>query len=998
MVGKKILHYNILEKLGEGGKGIVYKAEDIKLKRDVAVKFPSRQIGAGDEERKRFKIEAQAAAALNHPNIATVYSVEEFDGDTFIVMEYIKGKELKKLITESGELSIEVVVNYTIQIAEGLKAAHEEDVIHRDIKSANIMVAETGQVKIMDFGLAKVRDGAQVTKEGTTLGTAAYMSPEQVRGAETDHRSDIWSFGVVLYEMLTGSLPFGGVYEQAVTYAIVNEEPLPVADLREGVPVHLQQIVEKSLRKNVAERYQNLDEILINFKSDTAGEYSVIPQVKRIDTYPGAGKTPGSTSKKPYPLYSGLFAILLLAAIAGFFIQKSTFDDDIKSTSSRSSIAVMYFENRSSEENLDKILVDLLTTNLARRDDLDVVSSQRLFDILKNLGKLDIETIDKTVATEVANKANVKTMLLGSIIQVGSKMRITSQLTNVKTGEIITSEQVEGEKIEDIFSMVDELTEKIGSKLVVSYKEPAEQPLRIVDVTTPHYQAYRFYQRGLEYQWRFDFANATKNFERAIGIDSTFAMAHLRLARQRYQFRHLNHYSDMEPARKRMALADKYSKNASPRGRLYIAAIKASFDREGDKSIALFSDLVKRYPDEKYGWLQLGIYHFFFGSVEQSTKAFKKTLALDPAFANAQNMLAYSLSSGGRHMEAIAAAKKYIDLQPDVLNTYDTAWDIYMRADELDNAMAICEMALKINSNWRRFHRYAGYVHLIRGDGKSANAELRLATDKNPDNDARILRNVAYFELYEGRYNEALKTMQKAIQTARTAKDSSQVRESMIHKGKMLIVMKRFNEAQQALDAARDFSKDLYPAKITPVDIIADYWKGIIYLRKSDDLNAYGQVDKILQMVDKNKLDRLFRDYAHLLQAEILLTNGHIQSALESIDGITAYSRWSSLYPQIKAKALSLSGKTETAVNVLRKAKDDVLGRHTGRGGGDAFDYFYLRSQANYLLGRFYESDGNIANAIEYYTKSVEQWKNADERHEELVDAKARLAKLNENG
>jgi serine/threonine protein kinase len=211
MLGQTISHYKILEKLGEGGMGVVYKAHDTKLNRDVAIKFLPHQIVASEQQRERFVIEAQAAAALNHPNIATVYAIEEADDETFIVMEYIEGQELKGK-TAKGPLAIDEAVTIATQIAEGLQAAHKKDIVHRDIKSSNIMLTEGGQVKIMDFGLAKVRGGSQVTKEGTTVGTAAYMSPEQARGDEVDHRTDIWSFGVVLYEMITGKLPFKGDY------------------------------------------------------------------------------------------------------------------------------------------------------------------------------------------------------------------------------------------------------------------------------------------------------------------------------------------------------------------------------------------------------------------------------------------------------------------------------------------------------------------------------------------------------------------------------------------------------------------------------------------------------------------------------------------------------------------------------------------------------------------------------------------------------------------
>jgi len=267
MVGQTISHYKILEKLGEGGMGVVYKAEDTNLKREVAIKFLPRHIAANEADRERFKIEAQAAAALNHPNIATIYAIEEIDDEMFIVMEYIDGQELKQRI-DAGPLKVDEVLNIAMQIVDGLQAAHNKGVFHRDIKSANIMLTENDRVKIMDFGLAKIKGQMKLTKTGTTVGTVAYMSPEQTRGQEVDHRTDIWSFGVVLYEMLTGQLPFKGEYEQAIVYSILNEEPEPVTGFGTSVTMRLERIVNKALVKNPAERYQTADEILVDLRSE----------------------------------------------------------------------------------------------------------------------------------------------------------------------------------------------------------------------------------------------------------------------------------------------------------------------------------------------------------------------------------------------------------------------------------------------------------------------------------------------------------------------------------------------------------------------------------------------------------------------------------------------------------------------------------------------------------------------------------------------------------
>ncbi len=273
MIGKNILHYKILEKLGQGGMGIVYLAEDTKLERKVAIKFLPHRISANSEEKERFKIEAKAAAALNHPNIATIYSIEETDDEMFIVMELIEGKELKDVIVRKHAgveyiqpLQMEDIIKYAIQIAEGLGAAHKKEIVHRDIKSSNIMITEDGKVKIMDFGLAKIKGGSQITTIGATIGTVAYMSPEQAKGDEVNHRTDIWSFGVVLYEMLTGRLPFKGEYDQAIIYSILSEKPEPVQSAHKNYNASLVNIINKCLQKDPKARYQSFDELLIDLK------------------------------------------------------------------------------------------------------------------------------------------------------------------------------------------------------------------------------------------------------------------------------------------------------------------------------------------------------------------------------------------------------------------------------------------------------------------------------------------------------------------------------------------------------------------------------------------------------------------------------------------------------------------------------------------------------------------------------------------------------------
>jgi serine/threonine protein kinase/formylglycine-generating enzyme required for sulfatase activity/dienelactone hydrolase len=283
MLGQTISHYKIIDKIGEGGMGIVYKAQDTKLDRFVALKFLPRNITARSEDRQRFVIEAKAAAALNHPNIAIVHAIEESGDETFIAMEYVEGRELKEIIAQ-GPMPIGQITAMAVQIAEGLQAAHRKGIVHRDIKSSNIMLTDDGKVKIMDFGLAKVRGNVQVTKAGTTLGTVAYMSPEQARGEDVDLRSDLWSFGVVLYEMITGRMPFRGEHESAMMYSIMNESPGPIGPLRADTPPALIQIVNKALAKDLSSRYPSADEIIAELTAMSKGR-------SPVDTAPRTLKT-----------------------------------------------------------------------------------------------------------------------------------------------------------------------------------------------------------------------------------------------------------------------------------------------------------------------------------------------------------------------------------------------------------------------------------------------------------------------------------------------------------------------------------------------------------------------------------------------------------------------------------------------------------------------------------------------------------------------------------
>ncbi|MGE5804922.1 MAG: protein kinase domain-containing protein, partial [Ignavibacteria bacterium] len=439
MIGKTILHYRILEKLGEGGMGVVYKAEDTKLKREVAIKFLPHHISVNQEERQRFEIEAQAAASLNHPNISTIHSIEESGSEVFIVQEYIEGKELKDLIKASLP-SIDEALNIAMQIAEGLKAAHTKGIIHRDIKSSNIMISKNGNAKIMDFGLAKIGQGIGVTKINSAFGTAAYMSPEQIQGSEADHRTDIWSFGVVMYEMLTGQLPFKGDYNQAYFYSILNEDPRPITGIRNDIPDEYQRIIFKALSKNPADRYGSINELISELKK--IGRQEESPKVKF--------KTK-RLKRKPYLLIGSIFlSIIILFSLLWNSFRKNTAEADKPAVKKLAIVPFINIRNDTETNFLGFALADQIIGSLAYVSNILVRPSSAV-------RQYENQNIDPA---SVGNKLKVDFILTGSYLKEAGIIRLNLELIDIHNNELIWRHDFDV-KYENTFKLQEIVSEKV---------------------------------------------------------------------------------------------------------------------------------------------------------------------------------------------------------------------------------------------------------------------------------------------------------------------------------------------------------------------------------------------------------------------------------------------------------------------------------------------------------------------------------------------------------
>ncbi len=473
MIGKTISHYKILEKLGQGGMGVVYRAEDIQLGRTVALKFLPAELTPDAEAKERFIREAQAASALDHPNICTIYEINESEGKTFIAMAYIEGHTLREKVA-SGPLKLAETLDIAIQAAEGLQEAHEKGIVHRDIKPANIMITPKGQAKMMDFGLAKLGGALQTSQIDTILGTVAYMSPEQAHGGEVDHRTDIWSLGVVLYEMLTGQRPFVGQYEQAIIYSILNEEPEPVTGLRRDVPQEVQRIIDKALSKDPAARYQKIGDLLFDIK--------------------WAKKELETQTRRELP-----------------------------------SIVVLPFTNLSADREQD-----FFCEGMAR----DIINALTHVGGLRVAGWTSALSVrgEETDLREIGKKLKVKALLEGSVRKLGNKLRITVQLVNIADGFHIWSDAYDRDISElccpeDVFAIQDEISLAIVDKLKVELLGGEKE--KIVKHHTEDLEAYNSYIRG-RFFWNKrteeGLKKAVEYFQQAIEKDPNYALAYAGLA------------------------------------------------------------------------------------------------------------------------------------------------------------------------------------------------------------------------------------------------------------------------------------------------------------------------------------------------------------------------------------------------------------------------------------------------------------------------------------
>ncbi len=636
--------YQIIEELGRGGMGIVYKAQDTKLRRTVALKFLPPELTHISEVKERFIREAQAAAALDHPHICTVFEFDEAEEKTFISMAYIEGQSLKKKI-ESAPLELDETLRIATQVAEGLQEAHNRGVVHRDIKSANIMVTEKGQAKIMDFGLARVTGGTLVTKEGMTMGTVAYMSPEQARGEEVNQRTDIWSLGVVLYEMFSGQLPFKGEHDQAVVYSILNMKPKSITDLRAEIPMSIDQVLCKALEKNPDERYQHVEELIDDLKSISEG---IVPEGVKARL-----RKAKLLRRKKAILYAGIAGLLIIMTV----IALSLFTGRAEAIDS---IAVLPLENLTGDTG-QEYFVDGVTDELIGQ--LAQISALR---VISRRSVMQYKGSDKPLP-EIARELNVDAVVEGTIHQVGESVRIRVQLIDALPEEQNLWAQSYDRPMTDVLVMYSEMAKAISQEIDV--KLTPEEEIRLASARQVNPQAYDAYLKG-QFHWGKltpgDMELAMKYFELARKEDPKFALAYGGIAQVWATYALFGLMPPDEVAPKAIAAAKRALEldNTLAEVHYVLAVIRTwlEWDWEGaEKSFQRAIEFNPNYPDVRAYYSHFLI---IMHRPEEAMVQIERTMELDPFNPLFQSLYGAGLMFMRRYDEAIEQFQKALKIVP----------------------------------------------------------------------------------------------------------------------------------------------------------------------------------------------------------------------------------------------------------------------------------------------------------------------------------------------
>jgi serine/threonine protein kinase/Tfp pilus assembly protein PilF len=992
--------YEIIEELGKGGMGKVYKVHDAEIKEAVALKLLKPEIASDEKTVERFRNELKIARRISHKNVCRMYDIGREDEKYFITMEYVAGEDLKSLIRRKGKLSTEEAVGIAQQVCEGLAAAHELGVVHRDLKPQNIMIDEKGRAKIMDFGIARSVEAPGVTQTGAIIGTPDYISPEQAEGEKADQRSDIYSLGVVLYEMVTGGVPFKGDTAFGVALKHKTQLPQDPRKFNSQLSDDLSRLILVCMEKDRERRYQTAEELRADLRNIEEG----FPLGTKIRP---KRKTFAATLVREKLFIPALVVALAVIAIVvwKFFPKKEApIVPRIEN-----SIAVISFENLTGDpqyNDLVKAVPNLLITKFESMGFSYVVTWERQQDILKQMGKDPGTAVDTSLGFEICRRDGIAALAVGRITKAGDIFATDLKILDAETKRSLISTTSSGDGAGSILKFqIDELALSTAQGLGWNLQEAKKAP-PISEVTTSSTEAYQHYLSGVSAMRKFYYEEARQHLLKAVEVDSSFASAYLELAKT---------YSNLllkkernEAIEKAISLVDK----ANPKEKLYIQAFHASYvENNYDKFIQMFKQMVEKYPKEKKAHYYLGMYYYFRQLWDESLREFHTSVELDPYYAIVLNMIALTYQKIGKYDKGLEYAKRYVDAAPNEANPLNTLGFLYLWMGQFDLAIEQFKKALNIKPDFDSSLLAIGYTYALKEDYDDAikwAEEYRVRAVPSFKYRGYILK--AFYEYWTGSYKKALDGLEELWiddnldKKEKIGSDLSSMYAYYNMKSLVSLAQGNFKRYREEMRRSEDAlaGSDPENTKFT-LDTFSELsfaYSECLEGKTNAARDRLTRVESLLPQLQDypQHVGETINRMLEYLKAKILLAEGSWDEAisiLEQLSPAFVVDYFNSerivegntlFYHEMDlAYVYEMKGEIDKAVSAL----EDIV-----RFNSADKDLRLTPPNVYYNLGRLYEKKSMKEKARENYERFLKLWKDADPGLAEVEDARKSLAGL----